>query len=42
MTACVRVYEYPDGALAVFHGPRRLATYNADGTPREETEIQAA
>jgi hypothetical protein len=29
--AKVRVHEYPDGTLAVFHGPRRLARYNADG-----------
>ena len=27
--ARVRVHEYPDGALAVFHGPRRLACYTA-------------
>jgi hypothetical protein len=29
--ASVRVHAYPDGSLAVFHGPRRLARYNADG-----------
>jgi transposase len=29
--AKVRVHEYPDGTLAVFHGPRRLARYNALG-----------
>jgi transposase len=28
----VRVHDYPDGTLAVFHGPRRLARYRADGT----------
>jgi hypothetical protein len=27
----VRVHRYPDGALAVFHGPRCLARYNAAG-----------
>jgi hypothetical protein len=27
----VRVHEYPDGRLAVFHGPRRLADYDPDG-----------
>jgi transposase len=27
----VRVHEYPDGTLAVFHGPRCLACYQADG-----------
>ena len=26
-----RVHEYPDGTLAVFHGPRCLAPYHADG-----------
>jgi hypothetical protein len=25
------VREYPDGTLAVFHGPRRLACYTAQG-----------
>jgi hypothetical protein len=28
--ANVRVHEYPDGRLAVFHGPRRLADYEPD------------
>lgn len=32
----VRVHEYPDGTLAVFHGPRRLARYRADGSPIPE------
>ena len=27
----VRVHEYPDETLAVFHGPRCLARYHADG-----------
>ena len=27
----VRVHKYPDGTLAVFHGPRCLARYQADG-----------
>ena len=30
--ANVRVHEYSDGRLAIFHGPRRLADYEADGT----------
>jgi hypothetical protein len=30
--ATVRVHKYPDGRLAIFHGPRRLADYEADGT----------
>ena len=29
--ANVKVHEYPDGTLAVFHGPRRLARYTAQG-----------
>ena len=29
--ANVKVHEYPDGTLAVFHGPRRLARYRAQG-----------
>src|SRR5580658_208371 len=30
--ATVRVHEYPEGSLAVFLGPNRLADYNATGT----------
>lgn len=29
--ARVKVREYPDGSLAVFHGPRRLGRYTAQG-----------
>jgi hypothetical protein len=29
--ALVRVHEYPDGAVSVFLGPHRLATFDADG-----------
>jgi len=29
--AKVRVHEYPDGTLAVFHGPRCLARYDSQG-----------
>ena len=29
--ARVRVHEYPDGTLAIFHGPRCLARYQATG-----------
>ena len=39
--ATVRVHEYPDGALAIFHGPRRLADYTPDGqlaVTKEEPE----
>jgi transposase len=35
--ARVKVREYPDGTLAVFHGPRRIAHYTAQGV-----EIAAA
>jgi len=31
----VRVHEHPDGSLAVFHGPRCLARYDATGRPDE-------
>jgi hypothetical protein len=30
--AVVRVHEYPDGTIAVFLGPHRLADYEPDGT----------
>jgi len=30
--ANVRVHEYPDGRLALFHGPRRLADYRSDAS----------
>ncbi len=40
--ARVRVHEYPDGRMAVFHGPRRLACYNPRGEPLENHEQQAA
>ena len=37
----VRVHEYPDGTLAVFHGPRCLARYHADGRPLDEADASA-
>lgn len=40
--AKVRVHEYPDGHLTVFHGPRRLAVFEPDGTRMETAERQAA
>jgi hypothetical protein len=40
--ATVRVHEYPDGRLAVFHGPRRLAVYTADGNLVDAPDRQAA
>ena len=39
--AKVRVHEYPDGALAIFHGPRKLASYAADGAPIGATQMAA-
>ncbi|MEI9408520.1 ISNCY family transposase [Mesorhizobium salmacidum] len=33
--ANVRVRRYPNGAIAVFHGPRRIAQYSPDGAPIE-------
>ena len=38
----VRVHEYADGALALFHGPRRLADYDADGTLKENAKTRKA
>lgn len=34
----VRVHAYPDGTLAVFHGPRCLARYQPDGRVIESTD----
>jgi hypothetical protein len=39
--AMVRVHEYPDGHLAIFHGPHRLADYRPDGTLIAETLLAA-
>ena len=38
----VKVHQYPDGNISVFYGPRRLAVYNADGTPKEKTKKRVA
>ena len=40
--ARVRVHEYPDATLALFHGPRCLARYSADGEPVDTQTRQAA
>lgn len=40
--ARVRVHDYPDGTLAIFHGPRRLARYAADGRPLAHDQLLAA
>ena len=39
--ATVRVHEYPDGRLAVFHGPHRLAEYDAEGNLRDDQKLAA-
>jgi transposase len=36
--ATVKVHRYLDDTLAVFHGPRKLACYDADGVPIEQKE----
>jgi hypothetical protein len=33
--AKVRVHQYMDGTLAVFHGPRKLADYDGEGQPKK-------
>jgi transposase len=40
--ATVRVHEYPDGRLGVFHGPRLLSRYEADGALIGEARKSAA
>ena len=40
--ARVRVHEYSNGQLAVFHGPRKLALYDANGKGIENDKKQAA
>lgn len=38
--ASVKVHEYPDGHLAIFHGPRCLAQYDQEGAPLEDHSQQ--
>jgi transposase len=38
----VRVHDYPDGTLAIFHGPRCLARYQADGRALDHDALLAA
>ena len=40
--ATVRVYDHPDGTLAVFHGPRCIARHDADASQIEATRQRAA
>ena len=35
----VRVHRYVDGTLALFHGPRKLASFSATGVPCAESEV---
>ncbi len=40
--ATVKVHEYPDGTLAVFHGPRCLGRYDKDGNLNETSLAKQA
>lgn len=40
--AQVRVHRYVDGTLALFHGPRKIAAYDAQGNPYVHELKQAA
>jgi len=40
--ATVRVHEYPDGGLAVFWGPHRLAGYDASGVMQAAPAMASA
>jgi transposase len=40
--ARIKVREYPDGTLAVFHGPRLLARYDAAGQVIVKTNLRTA
>ncbi|WP_207462933.1 ISNCY family transposase [Azospirillum sp. SYSU D00513] len=40
--ATVRVHCYPDGTLAIFYGPRRIARYDETGILQEDAIQQAA
>jgi hypothetical protein len=39
--ATVRVHDYPDGHLAIFHGPHRLADYDPQGKPCNDAKLAA-
>lgn len=40
--AKVQVHHYPDGTMAIFHGPRRLAVFDKNGKPTEDSKQLAA
>lgn len=39
--ATVQVRRYPDGRLALFHGPRCIGRYRADGMPADTAKLAA-
>lgn len=39
--ATVRVHEYPDGRLAIFHGPHRLADFDPQGNLADDAKLAA-
>jgi hypothetical protein len=41
LRATVRVHEYPDRRLAIFHEPHRLADYDAEANLRDNTKLAA-
>lgn len=38
--AKIRIHRYIDGTLAIFHGPRKLATYDQQGQLQEQKQVQ--
>jgi hypothetical protein len=36
----IRVLEYWDGAIALFHGPREIARFHSDGTPNQGSKAK--
>jgi hypothetical protein len=39
--ASVHIHEYPDGRLAIFHGPHRLADYDDQANRRDDAKLAA-
>ena len=40
--ANVKVHEHMDGTLTIFHGPREIARYTADGLPMHRDDFKSA
>ena len=40
--AAIRVLEYWDGSIGLFHGPRQIASFNAQGSPKQASTKQEA